>query len=157
MSICYIYQDKYPWDIRVDKEVSTFNENKYETHIVSRGGYGLPLIEKIFPHVYVHRLNVNSIKNINNIMNFPAFFSPFWLMKIFDVIKKFEVKLIIVRDLPLGPAAILAGKIKHIPVIIDMAENYPAMIQDTWKYRGPFIQDYLIRNPNFLIFSVSLF
>jgi glycosyltransferase involved in cell wall biosynthesis len=60
------------------------------------------------------------------------------------------LKIIIVRDLPLAPAAILAGKIFGIPVIMDMAENYPAMIQDTWRFRGPHIHDYLLRNPNVL-------
>jgi glycosyltransferase involved in cell wall biosynthesis len=98
----------------------------------------------------VHRVNVSNIKKLNYILNFPAFFSPFWIKSILDVIKRHEVKIIIVRDIPLGPAAILAGKIKNIPVIMDMAENYPAMIQDTWRYRGPLIQDYLLRNPKLL-------
>ena len=36
------------------------------------------------------------------------------------------------------------------PVIIDMAENYPAMIEDTWTFRGPNLFDYVIRNPMLL-------
>jgi glycosyltransferase involved in cell wall biosynthesis len=150
MSVCYIYQDKYPWDVRVDKIISALNENNYKSHVISRGMKGLLIKEKILSKAYVHRVNVSNINKINYIMNFPAFFSPFWVKKIFDIIKKYGVKIIIVRDLPLAPAAIFVGKIRDIPVIMDMAENYPAMIQDTWKYRGPYIQDFLIRNPNFL-------
>jgi glycosyltransferase involved in cell wall biosynthesis len=150
MSVCYLFQGQYPWDIRVEKIVSALNEEDIETHIISRNMNGLPIKEKLMPHVYVHRINVTNINKINGLMNFPAFFSPFWIKKIFQVIKEYKLKIIIVRDLPLAPAAILAGKIFGIPVIMDMAENYPAMIQDTWRFRGPHIHDYLLRNPNVL-------
>ena len=43
--------------------------------------------------------------------------------------------------------AYYVGNKYKIPVIIDMAENYPAMIQDTWQFQGPNPFDYLIRNP----------
>lgn len=58
--------------------------------------------------------------------------------------------IIIVRDLPLSPTAYYVGRKYKIPVIIDMAENYPAMIEDTWTFRGPNLFDYVIRNPMLL-------
>jgi glycosyltransferase involved in cell wall biosynthesis len=55
--------------------------------------------------------------------------------------------VLIVRDLPLCPLAIQVGRQLGIPVILDMAENYPALLQDVWDTgrRGPF--DIIVRNP----------
>ena len=150
MSICYVYQDQYPWDIRVEKIVQTLADAKMQVHIVSRNRNGLPVRERICENIYVHRLPKGIGKISRTIVNFPAFFSPFWLAAIILTIIKNKSKLIIVRDLPLGPTAFLAGKLTHVPVLMDMAENYPAMIQDTWRFRGGRPTDYLFRNPFFL-------
>jgi glycosyltransferase involved in cell wall biosynthesis len=54
--------------------------------------------------------------------------------------------VIIVRDLPLAPTALLASG-GRLPVILDMAENYPAMIADIWTDGRQRHFDRLIRNP----------
>jgi glycosyltransferase involved in cell wall biosynthesis len=63
------------------------------------------------------------------------------------MIRKHRIDLIIVRDLPLAPTALLAAG-AQCPVILDMAENYPAMIRDVWTdgRQGRF--DFLVRNPS---------
>lgn len=147
MSICYIYQDQYPWDIRVEKIVSSLASNGYEMHIISMNRTGLPVEEKIGENIFVKRLPKGLGNFSRRLINFPAFFSPFWIATIFITVKKHRLKLIIVRDLPLAPAAFFVGKLLQIPVMMDMAENYPAMIQSTWRYRGPRFFDYFIRNP----------
>src|SRR5206468_990775 len=81
------------------------------------------------------------------ILNFPAFFSPAWIRRTVSVVEDQRADLIIVRDLPLGPMAWCAGLLTGTPVVMDMAENYPAMIQDTWTFRGPRPADYVCRNP----------
>jgi glycosyltransferase involved in cell wall biosynthesis len=58
--------------------------------------------------------------------------------------------MIMVRDLPLGPTAYWAGELAGLPVVMDMAENYPAMIADTWRYGRVGPLDPLIRNPRLL-------
>jgi glycosyltransferase involved in cell wall biosynthesis len=54
---------------------------------------------------------------------------------------------IIVRDLPLCPVAIWAGRRHRLPVIFDMAENYPALLQDVWDTGRQQRLDWLVRNP----------
>jgi len=147
MTVCYVYQDQYPWDIRVEKIVNSISSNSIETFIVSRNRDELSTHEQLGENLYVNRLPKISNKIIRNICNFPAFFSPFWILSILSVIKKQSVKLLIVRDLPLAATALFLGKLTGIPVMMDMAENYPAMISDTWKYRGPKLTDLVIRNP----------
>lgn len=150
MNVCYIFQDEYPWDIRVDKITDSLASHSIETHIICRNRSSLPEFETLKRNLYVHRLRKGFGKITRTILNFPAFFSPFWAIKICRVITKFNIELILVRDLPLSPLAWLIGNIKKIPVLIDMAENYPAMISDSWKYSGPHLIDYLIRNPKLL-------
>jgi|CXWL01.1.fsa_nt_gi glycosyltransferase involved in cell wall biosynthesis len=145
--ICYVFQDQYPWDVRVEKICDSLASQGIETHIVSRNRDGLPRIESSSDRVTIHRLPKGSSRIIRNVLNFPAFFSPIWLKAIISTVWRTHSDLIIVRDLPLAIAAWIAGKITGRPVILDMAENYPAMIQDTWRYRGPQWIDYLIRNP----------
>lgn len=147
MVVCYIYQDHYPWDIRVDKICTSLASNSIETHIVSRNRNGSPRREQLGCKLYVNRLSNCSNNIIRTICNFPAFFSPFWIVTILSVIKEMHVDLIMVRDLPLAPTALLAGRITNLPVMMDMAENYPAMISDSWKYKGPNFIDFFIRNP----------
>lgn len=150
MSICLVFQLQYPWDIRVEKMINSLNKAKYKVDLVCRNEDGLPVREQVNDYFAIHRLPGGAGNVSRKILNFPAFFSPVWIGKILSTIRKSNSKLVIVRDLPLGPAALIAAKLTKLPVVLDMAENYPAMIKDTWKYRGPRWSDYAIRNPYLL-------
>ena len=76
--------------------------------------------------------------------------NKFWFYKIYSAVKRSNADLIIVWDLPLAITAILVGRLTSTPVCMDMAENYPAMIEDTWVYKGLTIIDFFIRNPYLL-------
>ncbi|WP_238339592.1 glycosyltransferase family 4 protein [Candidatus Manganitrophus noduliformans] len=148
--VCYIFQDQYPWDVRVEKISDSLAQQGVEVHIVSRNRDGLARTEPYRDQITIHRLSKGFHPVVRDLLNFPAFFSPFWLKAIVSSVWKTASELIIVRDLPLAITAWIAGKMTRRPVLLDMAENYPAMIQDTWTYRGPQGFDYLIRNPALL-------
>lgn len=150
MNICLIYQDHYPWDIRVEKFVYALAENGYTIHILSRNRNYSETLEKIDENIYVHRLPKGIGRISKGLLNFPAFFSPAWIVKLFLIVVKYDIKLIIVRDLPLGPLGYIIGKITNTKTILDMAENYPELIKSTWVFKGPKPQDYIIRNPYLL-------
>jgi glycosyltransferase involved in cell wall biosynthesis len=78
---------------------------------------------------------------------FPAFFNPRWLSAIYRTARRERSELILVRDLPLAPAAIAVARTLGIPVILDMAENYPAMMQSLFDARVQRRWDVLVRNP----------
>jgi glycosyltransferase involved in cell wall biosynthesis len=147
MKVCYLFQDQYPWDVRVDKIMNSLADHNIQGHIISRNQDRLVRKERLRENLYVHRMPSFSNRRLNELINFPAFFSPVWLKMIVSVVKNTFCNLIIVRDLPLSPTALIAGKLTSVPVLMDMAENYPAMIMDTWKYRGPNPIDRLVRNP----------
>jgi len=147
MKACYIFQLTYPWDIRVEKIMDSLTSKGIEGHIISRNSGLMKRRERVKDNLYIHRLPAFSNKLINTFVNFPAFFSPFWINEILQAVRRSNVDLLIIRDLPLAPAALFVGRLLGIPVLMDMAEDYPEMIRDTWKYRGPGRLDVLIRNP----------
>ncbi len=146
MRILYIWDADYPWDVRVEKICQSLNKAGHEVHIVSRNLKKSPVSE-VVDDLHIHRMKIWKNDTINYAFSFPAFFSPFWKSHIDSNIIEYAIDLIIVRDLPLAPAAIRAGKRHSIPVIFDMAEDYVAMIQDIWddrKFQG---LNLLVRNP----------
>lgn len=142
-----IYQDDYPWDVRVEKMCTAFVDNKNKVNLIAKNYNHSVCTEIIKKNFEINRLRCYKNKYINCLFNFPAFFSPAWIIKIYQVAKNNSTELIIVRDLPLALSAILVGKVLKIPVAMDMAENYPEMIRDTWKYGKISKFDFLIRNP----------
>jgi glycosyltransferase involved in cell wall biosynthesis len=150
MNIGIVYQDQYPWDIRIEKFIQAFSETGYGVHVISRNRDRLPTKESLGQSIFVHRLYGGRLAFLRHFINFPAFISPFWLHKVLQVVRREKIGLLLVRDLPLSPTAVVAGRIAGIPVLMDMAEDYPAMILDTWTFRGPRPIDYLVRNPRFL-------
>lgn len=145
MRILYIFQDEYPWDVRVEKITNSLAAVHAVDVLCRNRGSLLP--EEQVGKVMVHRVGGSGLAAIKG---FPAFFSPWWISAGLSIIRNRKIDLLIVRDLPLCPLALLLRAITDVPVIFDMAEDYPAMIEDTWRYRGPGPADYLIRNPRLL-------
>lgn len=147
MRICHVWDAEYPWDVRAFKVVKSLTEAGHEVHLVARNRDGRPLEEHL-PECTVHRMApLNAPAALNSASMFPAFFNPRWLNLIRGVARRTAADLIICRDLPLAPTSIRVGRSLGIPVMLDMAENYPAMMQaiwDTGKQRWP---DWFVRNP----------
>lgn len=145
MRICKIYDGEYPWDVRVEKFTSSLIENGFEVHLVCRNLARRPVYENL-NKVHVHRISPFRNNTINYAMNFPVFFSPLWLQLIYRVVRENMAELIIVRDLPLALSAIIIGRMCRIPVVFDMAENYPAMVRDVWRNKFS-VANIIVRNP----------
>lgn len=150
MRVCLVFQDEYPWDVRVEKFATSLADTGHTVTIVARNRRGKPRRESLRPGIDVVRLPHGLTAVDRGIMNTPAFFSPWWLAAIVNTVKAEQSDVIIVRDLPLALTAVWAGKITKRPVLLDMAENYPAMLQATWDFYGPKPWDYLLRNPSWL-------
>jgi len=149
-NIGYVYQDDYPWDIRIDKITSSLVSAGHPTTIICKNSKRERNHETLENGVRLHRLRPHRSALANSLLGLPAFFSPVWISTISAAVGENDIRVLFVRDLPLAPAAIYVGKKTCIPVIMDMAEDYPEMIQDTWTFRGPKPVDYVIRNPALL-------
>lgn len=123
-----ISQALFPPDIRLEKEIKSLSEAGYNVLVVCNQ-YDKNL-KPDFKYCDVNRVNAlfNSIK-LNRIINFPIFFNPRYLIKIFTSVIRFKPGFIHAHDLPMVPLALFFGKLFGLPVIFDMHENYPEALK----------------------------
>lgn len=150
MIICHIWDADYPWDVRVEKVCDSLAK-KHVIHLVCRNSKRRPSYEQT-NHFHIHRLPALSQwwGKLNHFIGFPAFCNPLWIYHVWRTVRKVKADVIIVRDLPLALTAIGSGRLLGIPVAIDMAENYPAMIQDLWGRDGFSVLNLVVRNPHII-------
>lgn len=147
MRICKIWDADYPWDVRAAKVSRSLTAAGHEVHMVARNRANRPVREEL-PEATIHRFQRLPLgRTLNDATTFPAFFNPRWAAAIHQTAKREQADLILVRDLPLAPTAILAGRMLGLPVVLDMAENYPAMMQSLYDNRVQKPFDFLVRNP----------
>jgi len=149
MRICKIWDADYPWDVRVEKVAHSLTEAGHQVHLVARNTHRRPAHERL-PEAQVHRLRPWRIlgRRLDAMTMFPAFFNPRWMSAILGTARASRAELVLVRDLPLAPTAIWAGRLLGIPVVLDMAENYPAMMRSLWQVGVHRRTDVLVRNPS---------
>src|SRR5213594_755621 len=148
LTVCKIWDCEYPWDVRVEKVARTLTDDGHAVHVVARNRRGDAITEPL-PEATVHRLKPWhwAPSWLNAAAMFPAFFNPRWIGAIIRTARGVGADVILCRDLPLAPAAILAGRLLDIPVVLDMAENYPAMLQSQWDSGRLRPMDVLVRSP----------
>jgi glycosyltransferase involved in cell wall biosynthesis len=150
MTICKVWDADYPWDVRVEKVAGSLGR-EHEVHLVCRNGKRQPAYE-LRDGLHIHRLPVMSWlpSRLHAALGFPAFFNPMWIHAIWRTARRQRAGAIVVRDLPLALTAALVGRVLRIPVVLDMAENYPAMIRDVWDAGRARFGDRLVRNPRLI-------
>ncbi len=146
MKIVKVWKDNYPWDVRVEKMCNTLINEGHDVHLLCRNTKNREIREEI-NGLHIHRLPVIRNKLINNICSLPTFFNPLWIYRLLKVVKNENIDVILVRDLPLVLSGIFVGKICRIPVVFDMAENYPALWKDHVSRKGIRIYNYFLKNP----------
>jgi len=146
MRIGVVFDGDYPWDIRVWKVATCLVDHGHEVHLVCRNIARRPEEEAV-EGVRVHRLRPLASARLNALVSFPAFLNPAWIGRIAEVVRAHDIEALIVRDLPLALAAVAVGRRHGVPVLLDMAENYPAMLRDMRRFERFRLQNVLVRNP----------
>ncbi|MEO8194751.1 MAG: glycosyltransferase family 4 protein [Gemmatimonadales bacterium] len=148
MRICKIWDGDYPWDVRVEKIAGSLTDAGHEVHLVARNRARRPVRERL-AEAEVHRLKPWRLlgARLDRGTMFPAFFNPRWVSAVIGTARRSRAELLLVRDLPLAPTAVWAGRRLGIPVVLDMAENYPAMMRGLWETGVQRRTDVLVRNP----------
>lgn len=148
MKILKIWDSEYPWDVRAEKVMLSLSRGGHDVHLVARNRKRQPLVEEL-PEATVHRLAPWRFggAGLDALSQFPAFMNPRWMSHVHRTGRRIQADVIVVRDLPLTPTAVWAGRRLGVPVILDMAENYPAMIRDIWLGGRQGRLDFLVRNP----------
>lgn len=146
--LVYLWDADYPWDVRAEKICATCTQAGYDVHIVARNRARRVGVERLSEGT-VHRMPPWGWlgRRADGLLSFPAFCNPRWIHHLAHVVGTVRPRVLIVRDLPLCPTAIWVGRRYRIPVVLDMAENYPAMMRKNFEARRHRLVDYLVRNP----------
>lgn len=112
----------YPPDIRVEKEADALLKAGHEVFLVCSMAKGQDKNDDV-KGLKVHRINIRQSLLIGHLL-----FQIIAFLKLLVLIRKFSIDHIHVHDLPLAIPAILAGKISDRKVVLDLHENYPAMM-----------------------------
>jgi len=153
MKIALIWKNDYPWDVRIEKVASALREAGHDVHLLCANTKQLKREETI-NGVKVVRLPFTRNNLANSLVSMPFHFNPFWMWMATKVVKRHGVNLVIVRDLPLISIGFFLKKKFRIPLMLDMAENYPAMYWDrigkggwiafkSWFVKNPRLMEYV--------------
>jgi len=150
LSICKVWDADYPWDIRVEKVSASLVAAGHTVHLVCRNAARRPRRETD-GRFSIHRLPAIPplLGPAHAVCNFPHPASPVWAHAIWRVVREIGADVILVRDLPLAVPAALVGRQLSIPVVLDMAEHYAAMLEDRLRYTPTGSLDKLVRRPGF--------
>jgi glycosyltransferase involved in cell wall biosynthesis len=140
-SILYIFKGKYPWDIRVDKFTKSFLNSGYRVIILSRWIPDLTETEES-DNLIIKRIGFR----LPSYFSLPISNNPVWRQGIKNGITEFNPSIIIARDIMLAEAAADIGHLWNLPVLMDMAEHYPAAMRSWKKYNKSFILKFLVHN-----------
>ncbi|MBL8986488.1 MAG: glycosyltransferase family 4 protein [Gemmatimonadetes bacterium] len=148
LRVLYVWDADYPWDIRTEKVCRSLVEAGHPVAITARNRARRPEVEAL-PEGTVYRLRSLDWlpKALDDASGLPAFLNPRWIGHLGRTADEFRPDVIVVRDVPLAPTAIWEARRRRIPVVLDMAENYPAMIADVWKAGRQRPLDIVVRNP----------
>jgi glycosyltransferase involved in cell wall biosynthesis len=148
LSICKVWQAEYPWDVRAEKIARALTRAGHRVSLLARNRTGLPEVEQRL-EARVHRLAQWrwAPKWLDAAATLPAFFNPRWLQHIARVARDTRADVILCRDLPLAIPSILVAKRLNISVVLDMAENYPAMLESRRLTGRSRPWDSIVRNP----------
>jgi len=145
--ICKIYAGVYPWEVRVEKVARTLAEAGHEVHLLCRRGPEQPLTETI-DGITVHRCVIPGRlpRKLERISTIPVPLNPVWTRRLIRIVREFTIELLLVRDIPLALNALAVGQQAGIPVVLDMAENYPAMLRDLLRWSNKKAVHLLFKN-----------
>jgi len=145
MTIGFLWHCVYPWDVRLEKMINAVTAGGDSVSVICKGHKKLPLREQM-DRFAIRRLLPYSppfLGAIQKVLGYPLFFNPFWIAGTAKAIREEGINLLIVRDIPLALMASFVCKALNIPMLLDMAENYPAALM---AYQNPLYAPFLFGN-----------
>jgi len=137
--ILYVWQAGFPWEIRVEKVCLALLGECHEVTILARGRAGEPR-EGAHRGLRVVRVGVD----LPGPCSAPISANPLWKLAIRREVAAWRPDLVMPREIMLAEAAAKACRRRGIPVVIDMAEHYPATMRAFKKYQRNLVSRFLV-------------
>lgn len=130
MRIGMVLQTRFPPDIRVEKEVSTLVRS-HDVHILCPKR-AAQVDHEVYCGAEVHRVLSRASRWWSNWRLLSSCRSGLWEHKIDEFVLHCRIEALHVHDLPLLGPALAVAKRRGIPVVADLHENYPAMLEQSY-------------------------
>jgi len=124
-----VLESEFPPDVRVENEMLALSEAGHEVHLACSTRKNRPQNE-VFGKAVIHRKSITSFiyKSSIGCLKFPFYFN-FWRSFIFNLCANEKFDVIHIHDLPLSKVGAEVKRRFNIPLIIDLHENWPALIK----------------------------
>lgn len=130
MKILMVWQSAFPWEVRIEKFADCFLENGHEVTVLCRHKGEALTDERLPSGARVSRVGAGRAR----MLSVPVPLNPIWRRAVHRAIDRDRPDLVIVRDLPLAELAARAARKRSVPIVMDMAEHYPAAMRSWKKY-----------------------
>ncbi len=137
--ILYIWQAGYPWDVRAEKICQELRGRGCEVTMLARWKPGQPA-EEILDGIRVVRVG----QGLPRPASLPVPVNPVWQRAISRLVNQCRPDLVISREIMLAEPAARACRSRDVPMVIDMAEHYPATMRTWDKYRRGLLSRLLV-------------
>lgn len=128
--LLYIWQAGFPWEVRAEKICLALLARGWEVTLLARWKPGQPR-EDLHKGVRVVRVG----HSLPSLCSLPVSVNPLWKDAIRREIDRWKPDVVVAREILLAEAASRACWKRKLPMIIDMAEHYPATLRTFKKYR----------------------
>src|SRR5579884_995299 len=144
MNVGFIWHGAYPWDVRLEKMSDACIEAGHSVSIVCKGKAGHSERETVNgANVFRVCSRTSNSGFSSKLATYPVFFNSVWRSGALAAFISSKVDVVIVRDLPLAGLGLWVGRRLRKPVLLDMAENYPAALV---AYQNPLYRPFLVNN-----------
>jgi len=124
-----VLESEFPPDVRVENEMQALAEAGHEVHLACSTRKNRSEYEP-FGKAFIHRKIITPFiyKSSVGCLKFPFYFN-FWRSFIFNLCANEKFDVIHIHDLPLSKVGAEVKRRFNIPLIIDLHENWPALIK----------------------------
>jgi glycosyltransferase involved in cell wall biosynthesis len=138
----------YPWDVRAEKILRGLARNGDEVALVSPPGLNGDGASIEFPNEH-YPVGISGREGTDILTRFPVPWSSIWMDAANTAISGGRPDVILARDLVVWPLSYRIGSRLRIPVVYDMAEHYPEMLEHRFRHGLGAWKDRILRNPSF--------
>ena len=136
MKIGMVLRNKFPPDIRIEKEVRILLSAGHRLHLLAyRSGNADERPEEEIEGLRVRRIlrepdQLQTARRcLNSLRFYFTFTNPYWASHIERYVRDFNLDALHVHDLPLVGTALGVSQRLGIPLVADLHENYPASLK----------------------------
>jgi glycosyltransferase involved in cell wall biosynthesis len=130
--VLHLWQSNYPWEVRIGKINRSLIRSDYDVTVMARGSYTDPEYEELETGEKIIRVNPWT-RSRTNVVTLPVPYNPMWMSALKKAMYRVDYDAVVIRDIPLFEC--VSALRRNRPIILDMAEHYPAAMRTWDKYK----------------------